>query len=306
MAVSPNIQSTRIVLASRPQGLPTSENFRTEVVDLPAVADGHVLLRTVYLSLDPYMRGRMSAAKSYAPHLALGEVMVGATVGQVVESRHADLAEGDYVLAGGGWQSHAVVDGAQVRRLDSSAAPLSTALGVLGMPGFTAYSGLLKIGRPQPGETVVVAAATGPVGSAVGQIAQLKGQLQAIVMHIHREDLLATRYLRRHDRTQAYSAAAIDRDGGAEPRLQAVEHGEGLGLSAFQLDADNTALAEGVLDDRHNIIAMVDLPLPAGPISRLLVPVCSPPPTSASRPALPLESAARSKVDGCSAATRRG
>ena len=175
MAASSNTQSTRIVLASRPQGLPTSENFRTEVVDLPAVADGHVLLRTVYLSLDPYMRGRMSAAKSYAPHLALGEVMVGATVGQVVESRHADLAEGDYVLAGGGWQSHAVVDGAQVRRLDSSAAPLSTALGVLGMPGFTAYSGLLKIGQPQAGETVVVAAATGPVGSAVGQIAKLKG-----------------------------------------------------------------------------------------------------------------------------------
>ncbi|WP_131105791.1 NADP-dependent oxidoreductase [Ornithinimicrobium sufpigmenti] len=175
MAADPQTQSTRIVLASRPEGVPSSENFGTEVVDLPEISDGQALLRTVYLSLDPYMRGRMSTAPSYAAHLELGDVIVGGTVGQVVASRHPDLAEGDYVLAGAGWQSHAVVDGAHVRRLDPSAAPLSTALGVLGMPGFTAYSGLLKIGRPQPGETVVVAAATGPVGSAVGQIARLKG-----------------------------------------------------------------------------------------------------------------------------------
>lgn len=168
-------QSTRIVLASRPEGIPRPESFRTEVVDLPDVAEGQVLLRTVYLSLDPYMRGRMSTARSYAAHLELGDVMVGGTVGQVVTSRHPDLAEGDYVLSGAGWQSHAVVDGTQVRRLDPSTAPLSTALGVLGMPGFTAYSGLLKIGQPRAGETVVVAAATGPVGSAVGQIARLKG-----------------------------------------------------------------------------------------------------------------------------------
>lgn len=168
-------QSTRIVLVSRPEGLPTSDNFRTEVADLPEVDEGQVLLRTVYLSLDPYMRGRMSTARSYAAHLELGDVMIGGTVGQVVTSRHPDLAEGDYVLAGAGWQSHAVVDASHVRRLDPSTAPLSTALGVLGMPGFTAYSGLLKIGRPQAGETVVVAAATGPVGSAVGQIARLKG-----------------------------------------------------------------------------------------------------------------------------------
>ena len=167
--------STRIVLASRPKGAPTPENFRTEVADLPEVAEGQVLLRTVYLSLDPYMRGRMSTAKSYAAHLELGDVMIGGTVGEVLESRHPDLTEGDHVLAGAGWQSHAVVDGAHVRRLDPSAAPVSTALGVLGMPGFTAYSGLLKIGQPKAGETVVVAAATGPVGSAVGQIAKLKG-----------------------------------------------------------------------------------------------------------------------------------
>lgn len=175
MAAHPRTQSTRVVLASRPEGAPTSDNFRTEVVDLPDMTDGQVLLRTVYLSLDPYMRGRMSTAKSYAAHLELGDVMVGGTVGQVLESRHPDVEEGDYVLAGAGWQSHAVVPGSQVRRLDPAAAPLSTALGVLGMPGFTAYSGLLKIGRPQPGETVVVAAATGPVGSAVGQIARLQG-----------------------------------------------------------------------------------------------------------------------------------
>lgn len=175
MAADAKIQSTRIVLDSRPQGAPTPDNFRTEVVDVPDAAEGQVLLRTVYLSLDPYMRGRMSTAPSYAAHLELGDVMLGGTVGQVLLSRHPGLAEGDYVLAGAGWQSHAVVPGAQVRRLDPDAAPLSTALGVLGMPGFTAYSGLLRIGRPQPGETVVVAAATGPVGSAVGQIARLKG-----------------------------------------------------------------------------------------------------------------------------------
>ncbi|WP_134772960.1 NADP-dependent oxidoreductase [Ornithinimicrobium flavum] len=167
--------STRIVLASRPDGAPTPENFRTEVVDLPTVGDGQVLLRTVYLSLDPYMRGRMSTARSYAAPLEVGDVMMGGTVGEVLESRHPDLAVGDHVLAGAGWQSHAVVDGTHVRRLDPSAAPVSTALGVLGMPGFTAYSGLLRIGQPKAGETVVVAAATGPVGSAVGQIARIRG-----------------------------------------------------------------------------------------------------------------------------------
>lgn len=175
MSASTTHHSTRIVLASRPKGAPTPDNFRTEVVDLPEVGDGQILLRVVYLSLDPYMRGRMSTAKSYAAHVELDDVMVGGTVGQVVESRFPDLAPGDYVLAGAGWQSHAVVDGKSVRKLDPDAAPISTALGVLGMPGFTAYSGLLKIGQPQEGETVVVAAATGPVGSAVGQIAKIKG-----------------------------------------------------------------------------------------------------------------------------------
>ncbi|MGC5163600.1 NADP-dependent oxidoreductase [Rhodococcus sp. DT1] len=175
MSASTSAQSTRIVLASRPDATPTTDNFRTEVVDLPEVGEGQLLVRVVYLSLDPYMRGRMSTAKSYAPPVELGDVMVAGTVCQVVESRAADIAAGDYVLAGAGWQSHAVVDAGAVRKLDPTAAPISTAVGVLGMPGFTAYSGLLKIGQPKPGETVAVAAATGPVGSAVGQIAKLKG-----------------------------------------------------------------------------------------------------------------------------------
>ncbi len=175
MSASTSTQSTRIVLASRPDGTPTPDNFRTEVVDLPQVGDGQLLVRVVYLSLDPYMRGRMSTAKSYAAHVELGDVMVGGTVCQVVESRAAGFEVGDYALAGAGWQTHAVVDAAAARKLDPQAAPISTAVGVLGMPGFTAYSGLLKIGQPKPGETVAVAAATGPVGSAVGQIAKLKG-----------------------------------------------------------------------------------------------------------------------------------
>lgn len=175
MTGSTNVQSTRIVLASRPAGAPTVANFRTETVDVPEPGDGQVLLRVVYLSLDPYMRGRMSDAKSYASPVEIDAVMVGATVAQVVTSRCPGLDEGDYVLAGTGWQTYAVVDGRAVSTLDPEAAPLSTALGVLGMPGFTAYAGLLKIGQPKPGETVVVAAASGPVGSAVGQIAKIKG-----------------------------------------------------------------------------------------------------------------------------------
>lgn len=169
------VQSTRIVLASRPQGEPTPSNFRLEVATLPEVGDGQVLLRTVYLSLDPYMRGRMSTAKSYADPVEIGDVMVGGTVCQVVQSRHPRFAAGDYALAYTGWQTHAVVDGTTLRRLDPAVAPLSTALGVLGMPGFTGYAGLLKIGQPKEGETVVVAAASGPVGSVVGQIAKIRG-----------------------------------------------------------------------------------------------------------------------------------
>ena len=134
-----------------------------------------MLLKILYLSLDPYMRGRMSAAKSYAAPTEIGQVMEGGTVAEVLESRDPAFKPGDLVLSYSGWQSHAVAEGAQLRKLDPKSAPVTTALGVLGMPGFTAYAGLLTIGQPKPGETVVVAAASGPVGSAVGQIARIKG-----------------------------------------------------------------------------------------------------------------------------------
>ncbi|MBF6332492.1 NADP-dependent oxidoreductase [Nocardia transvalensis] len=169
------MQSTRIVLASRPVGTPEPENFRTETVDLPAPKTGEALLQTLYLSLDPYMRGRMSDAPSYAPPVQIGEPMVGQTVSRVLETTDGTLSPGDIVTGYGGWQTHSLEPVERLRRLDPAVAPVSTAVGVLGMPGFTAYSGLLQIGRPQPGETVVVAAATGPVGSLVGQIAKIKG-----------------------------------------------------------------------------------------------------------------------------------
>lgn len=169
------MDTTQIRLAQRPVGAPDESTFTTATEALPELADGQVLLAIRYLSLDPYMRGRLSAAKSYADPVEVGDVMVGGTVGEVVESRFDGLVAGDFVLSYSGWQSAAIADGNQVRKLDPSLAPVTTALGVLGMPGFTAYAGLLEIGRPQAGETVVVAAATGPVGSAVGQIAKIKG-----------------------------------------------------------------------------------------------------------------------------------
>jgi NADPH-dependent curcumin reductase CurA len=165
----------RILLASRPSGTPTPENFRLDETAIPTPASGQVLLHILYLSLDPYMRGRMDDAASYSAPVALGDVMEGGTVAQIVDSRHPDFTKGDIVLSHSGWQSYALADGNTLRKLDPADAPLSTALGVLGMPGFTAYAGLLTIGKPQPGETVVVAAATGPVGATVAQIAKLKG-----------------------------------------------------------------------------------------------------------------------------------
>ncbi|MFI6368130.1 NADP-dependent oxidoreductase [Nocardia sp. NPDC050630] len=169
------VESTRIVLASRPEGAPTPANFGIETAVLPEPGEGQVLLRTLYLSLDPYMRGRMSAAESYAAPVGIGDVMVGGTVAEVLESRDPSVAKGDVVQAYSGWQTHQVAPASGLRKLDPDEAPVSTALGVLGMPGFTAYSGLLKIGQPKAGETLVVAAASGPVGSAVGQIARIKG-----------------------------------------------------------------------------------------------------------------------------------
>ncbi len=167
--------TTQITLAKRPVGEPADDTYEVRRVELPALEEGQLLLRVVYLSLDPYMRGRMSDAPSYAAPVAVGDVMVGGTVAVVEESRHPDWTPGDVALSYSGWQTHAISDGTGLRRLDPARAPISTALGVMGMPGFTAYAGLLEIGRPQPGETVVVAAATGPVGSAVGQIARARG-----------------------------------------------------------------------------------------------------------------------------------
>ena len=173
--MSTALRNHRIRLASRPHGEPVEADFTRDVVEVPSPEPGQVLLRTRYLSLDPYVRGRMSAAKSYAAPMEIGDVIVGGTVSEVVESAADGFAPGDTVLAYGGWQEYSLESAAHLRRLDPSAAPVTTALGVLGMPGFTAYAGLLAIGKPQPGETVAVAAATGPVGSAVGQIAKLHG-----------------------------------------------------------------------------------------------------------------------------------
>jgi NADPH-dependent curcumin reductase CurA len=168
------IANRRIVLNSRPVGAPVAENFRLEQLGVPALSAGQVLLRTVYLSLDPYMRGRMSDAPSYAPPVAVGDVMVGGTVSRVDASRHTDYQAGDMVLGYGGWQDYALSDGTGLTKVDAQMTQPSLALGVLGMPGFTAYMGLLDIGQPKAGETVVVAAASGAVGSVVGQIAKLK------------------------------------------------------------------------------------------------------------------------------------
>src|SRR3981189_2114472 len=165
----------RVVLVSRPVGEPKASDFRIEEFAAPVPGPGQVLLRTVWLSLDPYMRGRMSDGPSYAAPVPIGGVMEGGTVSEVAASNNPSFAKGDVVLARAGWQTHALSDGKDLRKVDPKLGPVSTAVGVLGMPGMTAYTGLLEIGKPQPGETVVVAAASGAVGSAVGQIAKIKG-----------------------------------------------------------------------------------------------------------------------------------
>ncbi|MBV8074260.1 MAG: NADP-dependent oxidoreductase [Candidatus Eremiobacteraeota bacterium] len=165
----------RVLLARRPEGEPVLDDFRIVEEPIPSPRDGELLIRTQFLSLDPYMRGRMSAAKSYAKPVEVGEVMVGGTVGNVVESKNPKFVPGDVVLAQGGWQGYAVSDGSGVVKLDPKRAPVTYALGILGMPGQTAYCALLDIGRPKAGETVVVSAASGAVGSVAGQIAKIKG-----------------------------------------------------------------------------------------------------------------------------------
>lgn len=165
----------RIVLARRRRGEPQADDFRLERTAVPVPGPGEVLLRTRFLSLDPYMRGRMSDAPSYAPPVAIDAVMTGQTVSAVEASNNADFPVGELVLANAGWQDYGLSDGHDLVRIDAAMARPSYALGVLGMPGLTAYVGLLDLGQPQPGETVAVAAATGAVGSLVGQIAKLKG-----------------------------------------------------------------------------------------------------------------------------------
>lgn len=168
-------QNRRWVLASRPHGAPVADNFRLEEQPVPTPAEGQVLLRTMWLSLDPYMRGRMSDEPSYSPPVELGAVMVGGTVSRVETSHHPDFKEGEWVLGYSGWQDYDLSDGSGLVKLGDDPAHPSWALGILGMPGFTAYMGLLDIGQPKAGETLVVAAATGPVGATVGQIGKIKG-----------------------------------------------------------------------------------------------------------------------------------
>jgi len=165
----------QVLLAARPVGEPTPNDFRLVETPVPEPGPGEFLARTIYLSIDPYMRGRMSDAKSYVEPVALDAVMTGGTVSQVIASNNETFQPGDIVSGLLGWQTHAVSDGRGVLKIDPALAPISTALGVLGMPGLTAYVGLLDIGQPKEGETVVVAAASGAVGSVVGQIAKLKG-----------------------------------------------------------------------------------------------------------------------------------
>ncbi|ALF60642.1 NADP-dependent oxidoreductase [Psychrobacter urativorans] len=162
-------QNRQIKLASRPHGAPTADNFELATGEIPIPNQNQMLLRTVYLSLDPYMRGRMSDAASYADPLQIGDVMLGGTVAQVVESNIDNFAVGDLVVSNSGWQDYSVSDGIGVLKLDKNMAHPSYGLGVLGMPGFTGYMGLTDIGKPKKGETLVVAAATGPVGATVGQ-----------------------------------------------------------------------------------------------------------------------------------------
>ncbi|MBV8889223.1 MAG: NADP-dependent oxidoreductase [Alphaproteobacteria bacterium] len=165
----------QVLLKRRPSGLPVRADFEIVDAPIPDPGDGQVLLRGLYLSLDPYMRGRISGVRSYARPVEIGEVIEGRVVGCVARSRHPDFREGDYAFGGYGWQLYSVIDGHALTRLDAAEAPISTALGVLGMPGLTAYVGLSDIGQPKAGETVVVSAASGAVGAVAGQLAMAKG-----------------------------------------------------------------------------------------------------------------------------------
>ncbi|MGW5745924.1 NADP-dependent oxidoreductase [Amycolatopsis sp. NPDC003861] len=172
--------ATEIRLASRPEGVPTHDNFEIVDTEVPTPGDGQILVRNLVMSVDPAMRGRMKDVKSYAPPFQVGEVMSGGAVGEVVESNVDDVKVGDHVLHQAGWRTHAVLDAGRYVKVDGAAAPLSTYLGVLGMPGLTAYAGLLESAEFKPGDTVFVSGAAGAVGSLVGQLAKLKGAKRVI------------------------------------------------------------------------------------------------------------------------------
>jgi NADPH-dependent curcumin reductase CurA len=169
------LTNRKFTLAARPVGMPKPSDFKLVEEPVPTPGDGEMIVKALYISVDPYMRGRMNDAKSYAAPVPIGGVMVGGVVGQVIESKNSKFKIGDIVQGEFGWQEYALSNGQGVRKIDPSIAPISTAIGILGMPGLTAYFGLLDIGQPKPGETVVVSGAAGAVGMAVGQIAKIKG-----------------------------------------------------------------------------------------------------------------------------------
>lgn len=168
-------KNKRYILVERPTGMPDDTHLKLDEQPVPEPGESQVLLKTIYMSLDPYMRGRMNAGASYATPVGIGELMTGQTISQVLRSNSPKFAEGDFVLSANGWQTHAVADADALYRLDPDQAPISTGVGVLGMPGFTAYVGMREFGKPRAGETVVVSAAAGAVGQVVGQIAKMQG-----------------------------------------------------------------------------------------------------------------------------------
>ncbi|MFC7441994.1 NADP-dependent oxidoreductase [Laceyella putida] len=165
----------QILLVQRPQGMPTEADFKWEDIPVPQPADGEVLIKTLYLSVDPYMRGRMSDRKSYVPPYELNQPITGGVVGEVIESKATGLSQGDIVVGMLDWKKFQTASAKQVKKIDPTVAPMTTALGILGMTGLTAYFGLLDIGQPKAGETVVISGAAGAVGMVVGQIAKIKG-----------------------------------------------------------------------------------------------------------------------------------
>ncbi|MEN0649311.1 NADP-dependent oxidoreductase [Caldifermentibacillus hisashii] len=168
-------ENRRIILGSRPSGMPTKENFQIVTEAIPEIKEGEILIQTIFLSVDPYMRGRMTGIKTYVDPFEVGKVLTGGVVGKIVESKHSNFQEGDIVEGQLDWADYSVSNERHIRKVDPNLAPISTALGVIGMPGLTAYFGLLDIGKPKEGETVVISGAAGAVGMVVGQIAKLKG-----------------------------------------------------------------------------------------------------------------------------------